>query len=330
MKQSNGRPKPLEIIQARMTRSLGKLAKSVDYRSVKSISYLWYYLSSIGKTPLLVYQMGKVGSMSVYHSLRKALLNTAVYHIHVLTKEGIRLEEDAYFRKSRKFFHKPAKPGLFQSHYLNKQLSRNKQSTRWKVITLVRDPIARNVSGLFQTIERWIPDFYDRYSRKAIDTDELAEIFLHNYHGKRDPYELPFHWFSAELQPVFGIDVLSSEFPKSGGYKIYKSEGVELLLIKLEYLNQCFPAAIKEFLGFDIPMTSANVAADKSYYPLYQEFIRALKLPDAYIEQQYSCAYVQHFYSESEIDTFIKKWRKVGPLGQRRLALCLSRPQRME
>ncbi|MBA3495342.1 MAG: hypothetical protein H0T87_14830 [Gammaproteobacteria bacterium] len=185
-----------------------------------------------------------------------------------------------------------------------------------EVITLVRDPIARNVSGLFQTIERWIPDFYDRYSRKAIDTDELAEIFLHDYHDKIDSYKLPFHWFSAELQPVFGIDVLACDFPKSVGYKIYKSEGVELLLIKLEYLNQCFPTAIKEFLGFDIPMTSANVAADKSYYPLYQEFTRALKLPDAYIEQQYSCNYVRHFYSESEIDAFIKKWRTIGPLGQ--------------
>ncbi|MGH8536812.1 MAG: putative capsular polysaccharide synthesis family protein [Gammaproteobacteria bacterium] len=263
--------------------------------------------------------MGKVGSTSVYHSLRKACLNTAVYHIHVLTKEGIRWEEEAYFGKSRRFFHKSgllAKPGLFQSHYLYKQLSRNKQSTRWKIITLVRDPIARNVSGLFSTIERWIPDFYDRYSRKAIDTDELAEIFLHDYHGRIDSYEFPFHWFSAELQPVFGIDVLSSEFPKSVGYKIYKSESIDLLLIKLEYLNQCFPAAIKEFLGFDIPLTSANVAADKSYYPLYQEFTRALKLPDAYIEQQYSCNYVRHFYSESEIDTFIKKWVKIGPLVQ--------------
>ncbi len=293
-----------------MKRSLRKLAESGDYRLVKSIYNLWFYLSSIGKTPLLVYQMGKVGSMSVYHSLRKARLNTAVYHVHVLTKEGIRWEEEA--RRSGW----PRTIGLMHSHYLYKQLSRNKQSTRWKVITLVRDPIARNVSGLFQTIERWIPDFYDRYARKAIDTDELAEIFLHDYHGKVDSYALPFHWFSAELQPVFGIDVLSSEFPESVGYKIYRSEGVELLLIKLEYLNQCFPAATKEFLGFDIPMISANATADKSYYPLYQEFTRALKLPDAYIEQQYSCNYVRHLYSESEIDTFIKKWRKVGPLGR--------------
>lgn len=302
-----------------MKRSLRRLAESGDYRLVKSIYHLWYYLSSVRKTPLLVYQMGKVGSMSVYESLRKARLNTAVYHVHVLTKEGIRWEEDAYFGKSRRFFHKsglPATFSLIQSHYLYKQLSKNKQSTRWKVITLVRDPIARNVSGLFQTIERWIPDFYDRYSRKAIDTDELAEIFLHDYHDKIDSYKLPFHWFSAELQPVFGIDVLACDFPKSVGYKIYKSEGVELLLIKLEYLNQCFPTAIKEFLGFDIPMTGANVAADKSYYPLYQEFTRALKLPDAYIEQQYSCNYVRHFYSESEIDAFIKKWRTIGPLGQ--------------
>lgn len=315
---TRNRIQALDMTRTRIKHLATKLIAGSDYRLAKSFYHLWFYLNSIGRPPLLVYQMGKVGSMTVYESLKDARLDLAIYHVHVLSKEGIRWEEDAYFGKSGKLFRKsglPATFSLIQSHYLYKQLAKNNDGKWWKIVTLIRDPIARNVSSLFQIIERWFPDFSHRASRGAISTDELTEIFFHDLHRKLDPYELPFRWFSAELEPVFGIDVLSSEFSKSAGYKIYKDERVELLLIKVEELDRCFAQAIKEFLGVDVPLINANVASEKVYYSLYQDFLRALKLPDAYLEKMYSCKYVQHFYSESEISGFMRKWRKATTAG---------------
>ncbi len=37
------------------------------------------------KPPILIYTMGKVGSMTVYQSLKEAKLGNPVYHIHFLT-----------------------------------------------------------------------------------------------------------------------------------------------------------------------------------------------------------------------------------------------------
>ena len=40
-------------------------------------------------SPLLIYQMGKVGSSTVQASLRSLKLDMPIYHTHILTKERI-------------------------------------------------------------------------------------------------------------------------------------------------------------------------------------------------------------------------------------------------
>jgi len=99
----------------------------------------------------------------------------------------------------------------------------------WQVITLTRrDPIARNVSSLFETIERWIPGFEERCANNDLGLAQLSEFYLAEFHEKLDFYEMPFQWFHVELEQFFGIDILESEFPRTTGYKIY-SEAVKKL-----------------------------------------------------------------------------------------------------
>lgn len=290
-----------------------KLVRSCPYPIAESLYHLSFSLNSAGKTPVLVYQMGKVGSSSVCASLTKARPETPLHHIHVLTNQGIAWEEVPHFGQKRGWFRKSGLPNsssIIHSKYLAKQWAQDKCRKPWKVITLTRDPIARNVSSLFATIERWIPDFEERRANNDLDLAQLSAFYLTEFHQKLDLYKMPFQWFHVELEQFFGIDILESEFPRTTGYKIYSGDGVELLLIKLEYLERCFTEAIKKFLGIDIPLVNARMAADNSYYPVYKEFRQFLRLPDDYIKKMYACEYVRHLYSDAEIADFTKKWKR--------------------
>lgn len=113
------------------------------------------------------------------------------------------------------------------------------------------------------------------------------------------------------MKPVFKIDVFPSEFPKLQGYKIFHSEFADLLLLRLENLNECASAAFKDFLNIDnFKLTSANVSQTKAYYPAYKKFLETVVLPSSYIEKMYASKYVNHFYTRDEINNFIRKWSK--------------------
>jgi len=290
-----------------------KLVWSCPYPIAESLYHLWFSLSSAGKTPVLVYQMGKVGSSSVCASIKKTRPDTPLHHIHHLTDKGIAWGEETTFGQERGWFRKSGLPksgAIMHSKYLAKQWARDKGRKPWKVITLTRDPIARNVSSLFETIERWVPDFEERCANNDLDLARLSEFYLTEFHQKLDFYEMPFQWFHVELEQFFGIDILESEFPKTTGYKIYSGDGVELLLIKLEYLDRCFTEAARKFLGIDIPLVNDRMAADKAYYSVYKAFIQTLQVCDDYIRKMYACQYVRHLYNDSEIADFTKKWKR--------------------
>ena len=61
-----------------------------NYYLTKICYHAWLHIRSRNKQPLLIYQMGKVGSTAVQVSLQAADLEVPIYHVHVLTEEGIK------------------------------------------------------------------------------------------------------------------------------------------------------------------------------------------------------------------------------------------------
>lgn len=135
--------------------------------------------------------------------------------------------------------------------------------------------------------------------------EDLAQRFFEKY-----PHDVPSTWFDAELKGVFGVDVLASEFPKSRGYKVYRGDLTEVLLCKLEKLDDCAQEAFREFLGIDgFTLQRANVASDKWYGSIYREFKDRLVLPAAYADRMFNSRVTRHFYGDEEIESFKAKWR---------------------
>jgi len=102
----------------------------------------WLYFSKRDGRPVLIYQFGKVGSSSLYHSLNR--LNREVYHVHVL--EAGRL---AAVINSLKNAGQEIPMHLATSLYLQNAI----QNRKWDVISIVRDPVARNISAFLKTFK---------------------------------------------------------------------------------------------------------------------------------------------------------------------------------
>lgn len=279
--------------------------------------YLWFHFALLGKQPLLVYQMGKVGSKTIIASLKVSHLKMAIFHVHFLSKRGIGWVEELYTERSRQNFLKLGLPGskralpnhVLTSQHLSRLINKRTDISKWKIITIVREPVARNVSQYFNWIDIYYPEVYRQYLNGTLDCIQITENFLNEFGVGTKLGEMPLKWLDEELKQVFNIDVFASGFPKSKGYKIYSGDYAEVLLLKLETIKHCAPEAIKQFLGVDnLVLTDANSADEKIYYPIYREYLKKVTLPKSYLNKMYKSKYARHFYSSNEIKKLKAKW----------------------
>lgn len=305
----------------RLTRKVQHLADR-NYHSAKA----YHRLGLARKAPLLVYQMGKVGSMSLVKSLRALKPDMPIYHIHFLSHDGIEYAE-GFFRKrfeglasghvhesetgtNRNKFNQDLRRQImgglkhaWTCQYLRQQIDKSPEGKKWQVVTLVREPIARNVSSFFHLL-----NYELEYKSKFAESETLAkglELFLNEF----DQHEIPLTWYDTELKAVFGIDVFASDFPKARGYKIYAGEKADVLLLRLESLKDCASEAFKAFLNIDdFTPARVNVGGQKGYSAVYRQFLDSAVLPDSYVHKMYTSRYARHFYSQEEINTFKARW----------------------
>lgn len=265
--------------------------------------------------PIINYQMGKVGSSTVQASLEARNTGCPVYHVHFLNPIRVAELED----ERRKHFGTD-RHGYLKRSWLYRFLYEEiqKRDRRWKLVTLVRDPIARNVSTFFENlVVREKPgsesytvssDYYGLEIEVAVDNvHPLIELFM-----DRLAHDRPLRYFDDEVKTVFGIDVFASEFPRPDGYQIISGEQADLLVIRLDDLDRCAARAFSEFLGMDnFELRRTNVGSDKTYATLYKAFKRSFRASADYADRMYGAKFSSHFYDEAEIRAFRNKWTQV-------------------
>lgn len=291
----------------------------INYYSAKAFYKYQFHRSQRRhkRPPLLIYQMGKVGSKTVMTTLRTLGLDIPIYHLHFLTNERITETEakrKKYFRTDRYSYLK--RPWMYQ--FLRKQIDSGLNCKKWKIVTLTREPIARNISTFFENLEVTSLDTENKYEIKSDyydinpmivkldDIRKLSPLYFENLN-----HDSPLVFFNKELKGIFGIDVFASEFPKSKGYEIYENEKAHVLLIRLENLNQCAKMAFKDFLDIDdFTIVNTNIGGEKVYAPIYKKFKETVVMPQDYLDKFYNSKYMRHFYNESEIESFRAKWQR--------------------
>jgi hypothetical protein len=255
-----------------------------------------------GRDPiLLVHQMGRAGSMTTVNTLRGAGLDLAVFHTHWLNPASVERRQHwvAHLPETRQPLN------IRMSARISAQLQQEATGQRqWKLVTVFREPIARNVSVFFLSIDAFVENFQERHQRGELDNETLMEIFLEKF-----PHEQPLLWFEQEVKDVFGIDVYDQAFPQDQGYQVIRHDHVDLLLIKLEQLNNCYRKAFPELLEVEIPnLKHTHVTELDPSKPMYTDFVRNASFPPEYLDRMYESAFARHFYTDAERDAFRRKW----------------------
>lgn len=249
--------------------------------------------------PVLVYQNGKVGSSTVSVSLRNAGIENIHIHRFLFVNDihGRLLLGDEWFKSVESSV-------AYRPHFAEYMRYVKSKMKHKKIITLVRDPIAVNLSSVFQWIEIGIADRYiaERLKKGRTFAQAVSDLMI-------KIQDRLFNWFSEELKELCGIDVFAYPFDKEKGYTIISQDTIEVLVIKTEKLSQ-MTEVIQNFMdNRKFELLNTNVGSEKEYAHIYKEVKKHLVLPRKYVEYYYiDNPYMDHFYSREEQNRFLNQW----------------------
>ncbi len=250
---------------------------------------------------VLVYQMGKVGSSTIEHTLGERHIPS--YHIHTFDDHE---EFHMYHNKKdvSKFF--DFKRRLLYRLILNQRKRILQEREQIKIITLVRDPIATVLSRFFQDLHL---QFIEGKKNNAIHLDiEVTYKHLEDCFDKHINLDYFANWFDNELKRNFHIDVMQENLDNRQPFFTLSNEKANVILIKCEQLNY-LDKPIGEFLNLnDFVLQNSNEAKNKWYSNIYQYFKHHYDFSKLFY--MYDLPIYRHVYSEQEREAFKAKWQQ--------------------
>jgi len=248
--------------------------------------------------PVIILTPGKVGSSSIYYTLKK-VINNKIFHIHNISKSGIKRSQISHMNSDRKSL--PLH--LIVSDLLSKKLK--KYNGVINVITVVREPISREISSYFQNTE-----FYrNSVESKNLEVNKVKSLEILNNIFKDNICLNLEDWLNDEILANFGVDVFSQSFDNEKGYIILNKGQYRILLLKMETMNQVFSNAIQEFLTLEkgVPLKNSNIGFNKHYAKQYKEIKNEFKISKTVLSLIINSKYFNQFYNEEKIK-ILDKW----------------------
>lgn len=270
--------------------------------------------------PVLIYQMGKVGSNSLHAGLRACLPDTPIHHSHLL-------DPGSFAHYERWFAHDPALPSALVAS-TREQIAAARgfrqvllgDGPRWRVITLTREPMAHLVSVLFHHLDIYRrlsgadvagASVLDRLHAFAIDSLRrwLAAAPQPDADPARAALTLASRWFDEELGPVLGVDLYARPFSTDRGAMRWSTPRADVVLVRFEDLPWAASDAVLALVGregFTLP--AENRAQDRASGPMYLDYLRRYRFPADLVAAIYATRYATHFYSEAERTALARRW----------------------
>jgi hypothetical protein len=246
--------------------------------------------------PVIVYQMAKVGSSSIVSALRRSGL--PAFHVHRMSHEHLERLRGA--RRGLGWSVDGVPPHDVVGLALHDHVIARGRPAR--VVTVVREPIGRNLSSYFEHLDAiWqTPD-----AHRVIPVERLCEGFL-----ERFTHDEPLTWFDDELRAVVGLDVYDHRPPHEGAV-VVPGARADVLVLRSEADDRVKADALEAFLGRPgIALRPTNVTAAKPKGAAYREFQARLRLPPAYVDRMLASRYTQHFYTPDEREALYRRYTR--------------------
>jgi hypothetical protein len=234
----------------------------------------------IGDPGVLIYTMARVGTNTTRYTLEQMEIQVSTSHYSVQDEQEFGLDPYGYFDQIR--------------------VDRERE---WKIISLMRDPIARNISTFFWSIKK----YYDRHPQTF--DPRMIKAFTENY-----PFhDTPITWFERELIPFLDFNIYEHPFDREAGFTIYDTPYAQLLLLKTEQLTEVGAEAFSTL--FEKPcdeIVHRSHGSKRFSGGAFRDFHDRAKFSKEYLDRMYDNDHVRYFYTEEEIEDFRKKWSKLS------------------
>lgn len=216
------------------------------------------------------------------------------------------------------------------------ELLQKKSSNPIKIISAVREPISQNISIMYQQFSSG--DFYvdwilgelkqknetekkqalsalaELFVDKGCDVQAHFDAFVDRYiysaqnTDKQTATARSIQQFYHEFEQNI-LDITAYPFDQEKGYTIIKKDNVEIFIYQLEKLNHLVPE-LSAWLGvpFD-SLVRGNDAADKWIGDSYKQAQKEIQITQEYFDKCFNEPYVQHCYSQADIEKFKAKWQ---------------------
>lgn len=246
-------------------------------------------------TPVLIQTYGKVGSTAIHAAIGR-LSGFGSFQTHFITKEGVDEARGIHHDHQRDPIH------LKVGDRLREELESHPDKPI-KVITIVRDPVARAVSNLFEN-PNLLPE---EVVLKQLPLEEVVVLAAEQVTESMAYTE---KWFNRELNGLLGFDLFEHPFDKEVGFSIFESGRYQLLAGKLELLAKNGEASLGKFLelGHDLPIERRRSRSATGEASLYDQVRDELVLPSEVLDQVYGSRVCRYFYTDEEIAKFRKNW----------------------
>jgi len=229
----------------------------------------------------LVYTMGKVASTAVSESLTCSGIPN--HHVHLMTDDSL-YEAMAESAGSR----------AFPADHVGRSISiyrRFKNSKCVKIVTLIRDPLARNISTVFQNL-----------SKRSYGFQELSRLV------EQLPTDPITQWNNEQFKPAIGISLFDVGFSPEDKFSVYCSGRFEVLTIRTDLSNIKKSELLSDFFHQEVNVGVANEASTKWYNELYTEFLKEMPLNAEWIDHCLNSVGLSVFFTDDEIANLRKKY----------------------
>lgn len=166
----------------------------------------------------------------------------------------------------------------------------NRGKGEWKIVTIIRDPIERNLS-----------DFYiwtylgSSSSERPKTQDEFIDLFMQSI----DHYQGTDH-IQREIEPFWHINVYDVEYPPESPYQLLNGRLLIIHFDKLDRLSHGVSRLLHQQVNWKIPHIG------KTSYR--RSLMENLKLPETYVKKMLNHQYTQHFFTPEERRRMKRRW----------------------
>ena len=236
--------------------------------------------------PTIILTPGKEGSSSVYESVKAKGISNG-YHIHYIDKTEIVKCMKNHWKSERKSIPRH----LFTSWFCEKRL--RGYTGRVHLILLVRNPIDRLVSSVYQNLNR------NGITRSNIDEKQSEIESIVTSMMSQDYFNYLDNWFKREVEGYFGVDVftLRHGLVKSGKFDVTG------MCMRMEDLDDRFMKNYKEVFGSEVHLLRRNIGSNKFYNESYKRTKKSLSTKTS-MGNALQSKYFDQFYSVDEAQPF--------------------------